>query len=66
MARLRASGSKLTLTSIPDAQWATVAAEASRFRDEVAAATPRTARVVRILRDYNAAMGRAGRPYRYT
>ena len=65
-ARLRASGSKLTLTSIPDAQWATVAAEASRFRDEVAAATPRTARVVRILRDYNAAMGRAGWPCRYT
>ena len=44
--------SKLTLTSIPDAQWATVEAEASRFWDEVAAETPRTAQVVRILRDY--------------
>lgn len=30
------------------------------------AETPRTAKVVGILRAYNAAMAKAGRPYRYT
>ena len=30
----------------------------------LAAESPRNARVVKILRDYNAAMGKVGRPYR--
>ena len=41
-------------------------AEAVKFWDEIAAETPRTAKVVGILRAYNAAMAEAGRPYRYT
>ena len=64
-AKLRATGTKRALTSIPDDEWAKVEAEAVRFWDEVAADRPRNARVVRLLRDYNAAMGKAGRPYRY-
>ena len=65
-ARLRVNGTKLTLTSIADAEWATVIAEASKFWDEIAAQSPRNARVVKILRDYNALMAQAGRPYRYS
>ena len=65
-AKLRVNGTKLELTSIPDDEWATVEAEARGFWDEIAAESPRNARVVRILRDYNAAMNEAGRPYRYT
>ena len=63
-AKLRVEGTKLALTSIPDAEWATVEAEARKFWDEIAKESPRCARVVQILRDYNALMDRAGRPYR--
>ena len=63
-AKLRVEAEKLELTSIPDEEWARVEAEAVAFWDEVAAETPRNARVVSILRAYNEAMGRAGRPYR--
>ena len=65
-AKLRVQGAKLALTSVPDAEWATVEAEARRFWDEIAKESPRNARVVKILRDYNAAMDQAGRPYRYS
>ena len=65
-AKLRAVGTKLALTSIPDGEWANVEMKVSRFWDEIAAESPRNARVVKILRDYNAAMGKAGRPYRHT
>ena len=60
------NGTKLKLTSIPDEEWAQVEAEAVKFWDDIAAETPRTAKVVGILREYNAAMAKAGRPYRYT
>ena len=63
-AKLRVDGAKLALTSVPDEEWATVEAAARDFWDEIAAESPRNARVVRILREYNAAMDRAGRPYR--
>ena len=63
-AKLRVEGTKLELTSIPDAEWATVVAEARKFWDEIAKESPRNARVVQILRDYNALMDQAGRPYR--
>ena len=55
----------LELTSIADEEWAKVKAEGVTFWDEIADETLRTAQVVRILRPYNEAMGRAGRPYRY-
>ena len=59
-------GAKLQLTSIPDDEWAGVIAEAGKFWDEIATKSSRNARVVKILRDYNALMDQAGRPYRYT
>ena len=65
-AKLRTQGTKLALTSIADAEWAGVEAEARTFWDEIAKESPRNARVVKILRDYNATMEQAGRPYRYT
>ena len=65
-AKLRVTGTKLALTTIPDDEWATVEAEARDFWNEIAEISPRNARVVKILRDYNAEMDKAGRPYRYT
>ncbi len=65
-ARLRTQGEKLELTSIPDEEWATVETEAQKFWDEIAARSERNARVVKILKEYNAAMVKAGRPYRYS
>lgn len=64
-AKLRTEGTKLQLTSIPDEEWATVEAEALKFWDEIAATSPRAARVVKIFKDYNAMMAKAGKPYRY-
>ncbi len=65
-ARLRVMGEKLELTSIPDAEWATVETAAREFWDEIAAEGDVQAQVVQIFKDYNAAMDEAGRPYRYT
>ncbi len=65
-AKLRTQGTKMKLTSIPDEEWATVEAEAHKFWDEIAAKSDRNARVVKILKEYNASMDKAGRPYRYS
>ena len=65
-AKLRVQGTKMKLTSIPDSEWATVEAEARKFWDEIAAESELKAKVVQILKDYNAAMDKAGRPYRYS
>ena len=65
-AKLRTSGTKLELTSIPDNEWAQVETKALEFWDEIAAQTPRSAKVVKILKDYTGVMSKAGRPYRYT
>jgi TRAP-type mannitol/chloroaromatic compound transport system substrate-binding protein len=64
-ARYRTEGTKLALTAIPDAEWSTVETAARVFWDEIAAEGETQARVVQIFKDYNAAMDRAGRPYRY-
>jgi TRAP-type mannitol/chloroaromatic compound transport system substrate-binding protein len=56
---------KLELTSIPDSEWKTVEDEALKFWEEIAAQSPRNAKVVEILRKYNEDMVKAGRPYRY-
>lgn len=63
-AHLRTKGTKLELTSIPDAEWQKVEDEALKFWDEIAAQSPRSAKVVQILKDYNATMRKAGPPYR--
>lgn len=65
-AKLRTEGTKMKLTSIPDAEWAQVESEARKFWDEIAAESPVKAKVVQIIKDYNAAMDKAGRPYRYS
>lgn len=65
-AHLRVKGTKLKLTTIPDAEWNTVEVEARKFWDEIAKTSPRAAKVVKILKEYNDVMSKAGRPYRYT
>ncbi len=64
-AYLRTKGTKLELTTIPEEEWKTVEDEAFKFWDEIAAETPRSAKVVQILKDYNETMRQAGPPYRY-
>ncbi|HEB95414.1 MAG TPA: twin-arginine translocation signal domain-containing protein [Sedimenticola thiotaurini] len=63
-AALRTTGTKLKLTTIPDEEWKTVEQEAFKFWDEIAAISPRTAKVVKIIKEYNATMEKAGTPYR--
>ena len=65
-ARLRVEGEKMSLTTIPDEEWAEVERAARVFWDEIAEQSETAARVVQILKDYNALMEKAGRPYRYT
>lgn len=63
-AHYRVKGGKLKLTSIPEKEWDTVRKEAYKFWDEVAKRSPRTAQVVKILREYAEVMRKAGPPYR--
>ncbi len=65
-ANLRVHGTKMELTTIPDAEWQQVEDAALAFWDEVAAESETKAKVVEILKQYNADMVKAGRPYRYT
>jgi hypothetical protein len=65
-AKLRTGGTKLELTSIPDNEWSKVEAEALKFWDEVAAEGGRSAKVIKVLKDYAGVMGKAGNPYRCT
>ncbi|MEQ8268073.1 MAG: TRAP transporter substrate-binding protein [Parvibaculum sp.] len=64
-AHYRTTGGKLELTTIPESEWATIEAEALKFWDEVAAKSPRNAKVVEILKKYADTMKKAGAPYRY-
>ncbi|HET7408711.1 MAG TPA: TRAP transporter substrate-binding protein [Paracoccaceae bacterium] len=64
-AKLRVDGEKLKLTTIPDAEWREVEMAAREFWDEIAQESEVKARVVKIFREYNEAMEKAGRPYRY-
>ncbi len=63
-AHLRTKGTKLKLTTIPDEEWKIVEDEALKFWDEIAANSPRSARVVKIFKEYNETMSKAGPPYR--
>lgn len=65
-AKLRVEGTDLKLTTIPDAEWAQVEAEAAKFWEEIAAESETKAKVVEIIKKYNDTMTKAGRPYRYT
>lgn len=64
-AQLRTEGTKMKLTTIPDAEWQTVEDEAHKFWEEIALRTPRTKKVVEILKKYAGVMEKAGKPYRY-
>ena len=64
-ARLRTQGTKLQLTTIPNEEWKTVEAEAQKYWDELAKQSPRSAKVVKIFKDYAEVMNKAGPPYRY-
>ncbi len=64
-AHLRNTGGKLELTSIPESEWKQVEAAAAEFWDEIAKKSDRSAKVVKILKDYNESMRKAGPPYRY-
>ncbi len=64
-AHYRNTGGKYELTTIPETEWKSVEDEAEKFWDEIAATSPRCAKVVQILKDYRQAMQKAGPPYRY-
>ena len=59
-AGLRVNGPKMKLTTIPKEEWATVEAEAHKFWDEIATTSERAARVVKIFKEYNSIMEKAG------
>ncbi len=65
-AKLRVEGTKMKLTTIPDAEWAQVESAAVKFWDEIAKESETKAKVVKIFKEYNAVMEKAGRPYRYS
>ena len=62
-ARLRATGDKLELTSIPALEWKEVEDAALIFWDEIAQQSERSAKVVQIFKDYNAITSKSGTPY---
>jgi TRAP-type mannitol/chloroaromatic compound transport system substrate-binding protein len=64
-AELRVRGDKMQLTTIPDEEWQQVEDAAQIFWEEIAAESEVKARVIQFLKDYNATMREAGRPYRY-
>ncbi|WP_119301198.1 TRAP transporter substrate-binding protein [Dongia deserti] len=64
-AHYRTTGGKLELTTIPESEWNQVEEEAHKFWDEIAAKSERSAKIVKILRDYAETMRKAGPPYRY-
>lgn len=64
-AHYRTTGGKLELTSIPEEEFKQVEDEGLKFWDEIAAQSPRNAKVVEILKKYQETMRKAGPPYRY-
>jgi TRAP-type mannitol/chloroaromatic compound transport system substrate-binding protein len=64
-ARLRASGEKLKLTTIPAEEWKVVEDEAKKFWDEIAGTNETAAKLVGIFRDYNSVLDKAGPPYSF-
>jgi len=64
-ARLRASGEKLELTSVPQEEWKVVEEAAVKFWDEMAEEGETAAKIVQIFRDYNNVISKAGPPYTF-
>ena len=63
-AKLRVEGEKMELTSIPAEEWGQVVNDSEAFWDEIASASPRSAKVVQAFKDYAGVMKKAGYPYR--
>ena len=61
-ASLRVDGTKMKLTTIPDAEWQTVEDAAVKFWDEIAAESETKKKVVDIFKKYNADMQRLAGP----
>ncbi|NRA13893.1 MAG: TRAP transporter substrate-binding protein DctP [Oceanospirillaceae bacterium] len=64
-AHYRTTGGKLELTTIPENEWKTIEDAAYEYWDEIAAKSERSAKIVKILKDYAVTMQKAGAPYRY-
>ncbi|MCB2134602.1 MAG: TRAP transporter substrate-binding protein DctP [Rhodobacteraceae bacterium] len=64
-AKLRATGTKLELTTIPQSEWVAVEEAAAKFWDEIAQQSERSAKVVQIFKDYNEILKKAGPPYSF-
>jgi TRAP-type mannitol/chloroaromatic compound transport system substrate-binding protein len=62
-AKLRATGDKLQLRSVPAEEWAQVEQAAVKFWDEIAAESELKAKVVSIFKEYNGVINHAGFPY---
>ena len=56
---------KTSKEDLPHKDQSEIEAEAEKFWDEIAATSERSAKVVKILRDYREVMKKAGPPYRY-
>jgi hypothetical protein len=54
----------MELTALPNEEWAQVLTDSKGFWDEVAASSPRSAKVVEAFKKYAATMEKAGYPYR--
>jgi hypothetical protein len=64
-ARLRATGDKLKLRSIPQEEWTVVEDAAKVFWSEIAEESELNAKIVQTFRDYNDVIGKAGPPYTF-
>ncbi len=62
-ARLRATGDKLALRTVPAEEWAVVEEAAKEFWTEIAGEGEVHAKIVQIFRDYNEIINQAGPPY---
>jgi TRAP-type mannitol/chloroaromatic compound transport system substrate-binding protein len=62
-AKLRATGDKLELTTIPANEWKEVENAALKFWDEIAAESEVKAKVIEIFKQYNKVIDKAGFPY---
>ncbi|NJN45648.1 MAG: TRAP transporter substrate-binding protein DctP [Candidatus Competibacteraceae bacterium] len=62
-AKLRATGDKLKVTSIPAAQWAEVENAAYKFWDEIAKENETAAKIIKTFKDYHEILRKAGGVY---
>ena len=63
ISKLRATGDKLQLRTVPATEWKEVENAAIKFWDEIAEESETKAKVVQIFKDYNKVINTAGFPY---